>query len=115
MPPARKLDVSLLLVDQRHMVLVVAVTLHADAAGEFVQVGQFVGGERQLSSAGVLLDAGQTSCPGDRDDRRVLGPPPRVMMRELASGASEGGFPSELVAAVSSALSRTDPSALTLV
>jgi hypothetical protein len=35
-----------LLVDQRHVVLVVAVPLYPDPVGEFVEVRQFVGGER---------------------------------------------------------------------
>ena len=62
--------------DEGHVVLVVPVALHADPRGEFVEVGQLVGGQRYPGGGGVLLDALEAAGAGDGHDPRVLGEQP---------------------------------------
>src|SRR5690349_6140810 len=68
--PDEEADVSA--VDVGHVLGVVAVAAHADAPGETVEVGAFVGRQRDPSSRGVLADALGAAGPGDRHDPRLL-------------------------------------------
>ncbi len=62
--------------DQGHVLLVVAVALHADRAASLVEVGDLVGRQRHRGGAGVLLDPLRAAGAGDGHDPRVLGEQP---------------------------------------